>query len=69
MYTFPMQEILEAMTLGELFALYNKHADEIRGLRETQKLIAKVIQSKEVKDEPVAPPELAQSIDVVLGMP
>ena len=69
MYTFAMQEILEAMTLGELFALYNKHADEIRGLRETQKLIAKVIQSKEVKDEPVAPPELAQSIDVVLGMP
>lgn len=60
-----MEEILDGLTLPELFALHNKLANDIKGIRRTQGLISQVIRSKELAAQaPSAPAHLTQSIEV-----
>ena len=59
-----MDQIFSEMTLEELFALHNKLADDIRGLRTTQGLISKIIRSKELAKQVSGPPNLTQSLTV-----
>ena len=59
-----MDQILDGLTLPELFALHNKLANDVREIRRTQALISKVIRSKELAQQVSGPPHLAQSLSV-----